>query len=78
MHMYGMVSVTVHGVDGLKNGILQLFNRLEVIVMDRSTLEVAPQTFNQVQVRCISRVPDHRHMAAMIVKKLTYLLGVMD
>ena len=78
MHTYWMVAVTVNGVDGLNDCVLQYLNRLEVIVVDRGTLKVTPQTLNQVQVRCISSIPDHRHAFTMIIKKLPNGFGVMD
>ena len=42
MHTYWMVVVTVNGVDGLNDCVLQYLNRLEVIVVDRGTLKVTP------------------------------------
>ena len=78
MQTYWLVRVTVNGVDGLNDYVLQYLNRLEVIVVDRGTLKVTPQTLNQVQIRCISSIPDHRHAFTMIIKKLPNGFGVMD
>jgi len=76
MHTDWMVLVTIHGVDGLHDRVFQILDRLEVIVVDRRSLKVTPQTFNQVQVRSVRRIPDHRHAFTMIFKKLAYALGV--
>ena len=51
--------------DGLDDRVLQIRHRLEIIVVDRGALEVASQTFDQIQVRRLHGVPDHRHTVTM-------------
>ncbi len=73
-----MVSVAVDGVDGLNDRVFQILNRLEIVIVDRCAFEVSPETFDQIQVRSISRVPDYRDTFTRVVKKLRRCFGVMD
>jgi len=53
-----VVLVSVETVDGFHDGILQVFDGLEIIIVNRGTLEVAPESFDEVEIRRISCVPN--------------------
>ena len=68
----------VDSVNGIQNGLLKPLDRLEVVVVNRGSFQVAPETLDQIQMRRIRRVPDHCHSVAMLVEELAHRLGAMD
>lgn len=44
------IYVSVRGVDGFHDGVLQTFDGLEVVVVNGGTLEEAPELFDEVQI----------------------------
>lgn len=73
-----MVFVTVEGVDGFDDGILQVFDSFEVVVVDGRVFEMAPETLDQVEIRSIRSVPDDRESIPVGLEERLHGLGVMD
>ena len=73
-----MVLLAVELSDRLHDGLLQVLNCLEVVVMDCRAFQVTPESLDQVQIGCIRGVPDNRQTVPMVVHVLPHGLGMVD
>ncbi len=58
MYPERVVFVSVETVDGLHDGTFQVLDGLEIIIVNRGALEVAPESFDEVEIRRIGGVPN--------------------
>ena len=66
MYPERVVLVSVETVDGIHDGTLQVLHGLEIIVVNRGALEVAPETFDEVEIRRIGGVPNDGKAMSML------------
>ena len=73
-----MVFLPIQEIDRIQDGLLQVVNGFEVVVVDGGTLEVTPEAFDQVEVWAIRCVPEDRQVVAMGLHVFSHGLGVMN
>jgi len=55
-----MVFVPIETGDRVHDGVLQVFDGSEVVIVDRGAFQVAPKAFDQVEIRGVGGVPYDR------------------
>ena len=73
-----MIKLAVEMVNRSHDGIFQTADCLEVVVVDCGSFQVPPEAFDQIEVRCVGRVPDHAETGSLGVRELPHCLGVVD
>ena len=59
------ILVPVETVDGFHDGDLRIFAALEIVVVNRGSFEVIPESLNQIQVRRTGGVPNDGETMSM-------------
>ena len=70
--------VFVETVDGLHDGIFQVFNGFEIVIVNRGALEVSPESFDEVEIRRIGGVPNDGETMSILGDERLDRPGVMD
>ncbi len=78
MYPERVVLVSVETVDGLHDGTLQVVDGLEVLIVNRGALEVAPESFDEVEIRCIGGVPNDGETMSMLCDERLDRAGVVN
>ena len=73
-----VVLVFVETVDGLHDGVLQVFDGFEIVIVNRGALEVAPESFDEVEIRRIGGVPNDGETMSILGDERLDRPGVMD
>ncbi len=73
-----MVLVPVETVDGVHDGALQVFDGLEIVIVNRGALEVTPESFDEVEIRRIGGVPNDGETMSILGDERLDRPGVMD
>ncbi len=73
-----VVLVSVETVDSLHNGALQVLDGLEIVIVNRGALEVAPESFDEVEIRRISGVPNDGETMSILGDERLDRPSVMD
>lgn len=78
MYSERVVLVSVETVDGLDDGTLQVLDGLEIIIVNRGALEVAPESFDEVEIRRIGGVPNDGETMSMLSDERLDRPGMMN
>lgn len=78
MYPERVVLVSVETVDGLHDGTLQVLDGLEIIIVNRGALEVAPESFDEVEIRRIGGVPNDGETMSMLGDERLDRSGMMN
>ena len=78
MYSERVVLVSVETVDGLDDGTLQVLDGLEITIVNRGAFEVAPESFDEVEIRRIGGVPNDGETMSILGHERLDRLGVMD
>ena len=73
-----MVHVFVETVDGLEDGVLQVFDGLEIVIVNRRSFEVPPESFDEVEIRRIGGVPNDGETRSMFGDERLDRPGMMN
>lgn len=73
-----MAAFFVQSEHGFEDGLFQVFDGLEEVVVNGRSFEVSPKPFDEIQVRGVAGVPDHVQPLAVLSEVSLDRLRVMD
>ena len=77
-HESHLVATTVDSRDSLADRRDQVVERLEQHVGRDGSLQMSPQSLDQVQARAVRRQPENADLFAMLLEPLAHRFGVME
>ncbi len=73
-----MILVEIDGIYCLHDSLLQILDRLEVVIVNGRAFEMAPEPLDQVQIGSIGCIPHDRQTVAIFGNERLHSLGVMN